>query len=63
MQLRKARDTIQSFCEEQGRNPRDMELIITAFYREINRLQGTMDTDGIELPGLGRIFIKVWTLN
>lgn len=62
LQHKKPKDTIQSFCDETGHNHRDMELIITAFYKEVNRLQSTMELDGIELPGIGRIFIKVWTL-
>ncbi len=59
---RKAKDTIREFCELKGYNLEHIEWIINGYYEKINEIQKTLESDGLPLPGLGHMFIKVWTI-
>lgn len=59
---KKPKETIAEFAEQSGIKYEDAELIVTEFWTEVNRVQHTLEKDGLIIPGFGIFFIKIWTL-
>lgn len=63
---KKTKDVIADFCRdvctEKGYDPEHVEMIIPFFYDELRRQMIGMNYDFLRIPGLGVVFLKIWSI-
>ena len=62
MDPNKPKELITEFCALKGYDESIIQVIVDECYREIRKVMEQMNYDYIEIPGIGDLFLKVWSV-